>query len=185
MNRNTWMPVGEAIKLFNKPSIRNYRERKAFAERHTNHSTIAFYNTGFSLFYDPRYSPAGTYYDYPWQWVSYNDFNEERRISTGPMKLLLQINGTTCFQHLGHEPERRYARILLGSRWDIQKQAYVANRHFVIPPFCILYVAVYAGRISEAILEYQPLPGRLFKIGLAGPDSRLKPAAEVYFRAVK
>jgi hypothetical protein len=163
MNKQTWMPVGEAVRLFAKtPLIRMYKERSAWQRRQNqNHTTAAIYNTGRTLHVDPYGCIATTYYGYEWRWIKYLDFRNPSRAIISTRMHFGKILDTVVLKHEGHQyisPKSDTAVAAVRVRSDS------ILRRFDIPPMCILYLSVHWGNVKDSLLVYQPLPRQLFPV---------------------
>jgi len=144
------------------PTIRNYKERVAWSKRNQSPyvTTLAFYNTGWGLFRDPRNDPAYSFYEDPWQHVSFMVHHEPHYILVSPRKFGGLLDDVVLFQTLGHTPLGNHVTIRIGTIWD-GKDWVIAPSPMAIPPQCILYVAVRTGHVKDQLLVFQPLPTAL------------------------
>jgi hypothetical protein len=140
------------------PAVRNYRFRKEWAERNVERTTLAFYNSGQSIFIDPTRSPTNSHYDYEWQWISYRRFAEPRLIRVDEHQIFCHDHNV-MFQHHGHNVDR-IATISLGRPWPQEHHSESPTR-ISIPPLCVLYVGVRFWKVRDIFLQYCPLPLRL------------------------
>lgn len=176
MNKKTWMPVGEAIRLLaTRPTIRMYKECADWQGRQNQkYTTAAIYNTGRTLHIDPHACNAVTYYGYHWKWIPYQGFKNPSYAVISQRKLFGMMRDTVEFEHLGHSSLTGVAQIKV--------RAGSVMRRFDIPRMCILYLSVHLGHVKDTLLVYQPLPARLFP---TQEEFRAEPVPPQYFVAVK
>jgi hypothetical protein len=150
--------IGFAVKEY------NLRNKWWQTQQSKKRSVIAFYNTGAHLFFDSAWNPPTTYYQQrSWVWVPFKGFCTPREIlASWNMVAGGAFRDQVLLQHLGHDST--VAIINLGAKWT--GSGHVPEKSFLIPPICILYVAVQYGHVKDSLTIVQKLPAWIMDTGL-------------------
>jgi hypothetical protein len=146
---------------------RNHLSLSNYTQRNVGTHTIALYNDGKHLFYDPWFKHPTEYHsaERPWAWMPYQRYHQNQNVRLGNTRFI--VNGSwrnagdfLRITHLGHIKDQ-VAEVLVQGMFCGR---YDAIHCLGIPPKCILYVSVLAGVIKDYILVFQPLPNEIARI---------------------
>lgn len=149
-----WAKVNRSIP--EEYNIRNADARKLWMSQNEGCTILAFYNTGRNLFVEPDRRPATDFFNNDWIWVRYKTFKCRSKIrltnsNKGHNKIRLR--------HRGHNPDKSVVVSVTPSFYT--KLLTVTK---VIRPMNIAFFAISEGRVTSVLIQYQPLPIKLFPV---------------------
>jgi hypothetical protein len=149
-----WAEVHRSI--FPEYFVRNQHNRSLWMRENEGCTILSFYNTGRNLFVEPNGLPADSFFHESWLWIRFQTFKNRSKFRV--TKKQKGWGGLMRLRHRGHNSDGSVALSLAPPFKS--KESAITKR---IWPKNIIFFAISEGKIQSVLVQYQPLPIRLFQ----------------------